>query len=35
MLREVLTELIFGIMSKNDTINLTNGSNLVDKKGVL
>ena len=34
MLREVLTEFIIG-MSKDDAINIMNGSNLVDKRGVL
>ena len=34
MLREMLTEFIFG-MSKDDAINIMNGSNLVDKRGVL
>ena len=29
------TELIFGIWEKNDAINIMNGSNLVDKRGVL
>ena len=34
MLREVLTEFTFG-MSKDDAINIMNGSNMVDKRGVL
>ena len=34
MLREVLTEFIFCI-SKDDAIKIMNGSNLVDKRGVL
>ena len=32
MLKEVLTELIFGI---SDAINIMNNSNLIDKMGVL
>ena len=34
MLREVLTRFIFG-MSNDDAINIMNGFNLVDKRGVL
>ena len=35
MLREVLTEFIFWYMSKDDAVNIMNGFNLVDKRGVL
>ena len=35
MLKEVLTEFIFGIRAKDDAVNIMNGSNLVYKKSVL
>ena len=35
MLKGMLAEFIFWYMSKDDEINIMNGSNLVDKKGVL
>ena len=35
MLKKVLTELNFWYMSKDDAINIINGSNLDDKRGVL
>ena len=35
ILKEVLTELIFWYMSKDDAINIMNGSNLTDKSGVI
>ena len=35
MLKEVLKEFIFWYMSKDDAINLMDGSNLADKRGAL
>ena len=35
MLKEMLIELIFWYMSKDDAINIMNGSILIDKNGVL
>ena len=34
MLKEVLTELTFGNISKGDAINIMNNSSLIDKIGV-
>ena len=33
--KEILTEFSFGTGVKNDAINIMNGSNLADKRGVL
>ena len=35
MLKEVFFRINFWYMSKDDAINIMNGSNLIDKKGVL
>ena len=35
MLKEVLKEFIFWYMSKDDAINIMDGSNLVDKSDIL
>ena len=35
MLNEVLTELTFGNMGKNNATSVMGNSNLIDKKGVL
>ena len=35
MLKEILYRIHFWCMSKDEAINVINGSNLVDKRGVL
>ena len=35
MLKEILYRIHFWYMSKDEAINVINGSNLVDKRGVL